>query len=226
MKLKKIICASLLTMSFATPTFAHDNEGWDVLFDGSDLSHWRSYQKENVNDGWSIIDGALVLVKKGSGDLITKQEYDSFELSLEWKISAGGNSGFFFHVVERDDLSQTYLSGPEYQLLDNLGRDEPPLEQAGSLFVLYPPSDDYTKPVGSFNHSRLIVKGDYVEHWLNGHKVVSYTMGSDDFKAKVKASKFGKWPTFAAKRKGHIALQDHGDKVSFKNIKIKKLSAK
>ncbi|GHF13376.1 glycosyl hydrolase [Kordiimonas sediminis] len=188
-----------------------------------DASQWRRYQSTDISAGWEAKGETLRVIAKGAGDLISKETYRNFDLTFEWKISEGGNSGVFFHVQETPDLKQVYFSGPEYQLLDNVGRDEPPLEQAGALFALYAPTEDTTKPVGEFNTSRLIVQGDTVEHWLNGKLVVSYDMGSQDFKAKVAASKFSNWPAFAAKREGHIALQDHGDPVTFRNIRITRL---
>ncbi|WP_262690187.1 3-keto-disaccharide hydrolase [Kordiimonas aestuarii] len=189
-----------------------------------DASHWRNYQGEGISGGWQAEGDTLSVVSSPAGDLISKETYSSFDLTFEWKISEAGNSGIFFHVQESPDLPYVFYSGPEFQLLDNKGRDEPPLEQAGSLFALYAPSDDYTKPVGEFNTSRLVVEGSHVQHWLNGHKVVEYDMDSEAFKSKVAASKFGKWPAFAAKRSGHLALQDHGNPVTFRNIRIKHLT--
>ena len=185
-----------------------------------DASQWRSYQGTDISNGWRAEGDTLALLTSPAGDLVSKETYSSFDLTFEWKISSGGNSGVFFHVQEDADLPYVFYSGPEFQVLDNKGRDEPPLEQAGALYALYPPVADYTKPVGEFNEGRIIVAGSHVEHWLNGHKVADYDMDSSDFKAKVAASKFGKWPAFASKRAGHIALQDHGDQVTYRNIRI------
>ena len=189
-----------------------------------DASHWRNYQGEGISDGWKVDGDSLSVVKSPAGDLISKETYGNFELTFEWKISEGGNSGLLFHVQESPDLPYVFYSGPEFQLLDNKGRDEPPLEQAGSLFALYAPSADYTKPVGEFNTAKLVVDDGHVQHWLNGHKVVEYDMASADFKAKVAGSKFAKWPAFAASPQGHLALQDHGDPVTFRNMRIKRLA--
>jgi hypothetical protein len=125
-----------------------------------------------------------------------------------------------YHVIPVGD--ETYESGPEYQILDNAHGEAPP-QQAGSLFALYAPSMDMTKPVGQFNHGRIIVDHGRVQHWLNGMKVVEYDMNSADFKARVAGSKFKRWPQFATGKTGAIALQNHGDAVWFKNIKIKVL---
>lgn len=188
-----------------------------------DASQWRTYQGDGISEGWKAEGDTLSVVASPAGDLISKETYTNFELTFEWKISEGGNSGVFFHVQESADLPYVFYSGPEFQVLDNKGRDEPPLEQAGSLFALYAPEADYTKPVGEFNTSKLIVNGSHVEHWINGHRVVEYDMDSVEFKAKVADSKFGKWPAFAAKREGHLALQDHGNPVTFRNIRIMRL---
>jgi len=217
--MKKALIAGLIAFTSLTACAEEGGEGTLL-----DASHWRNYQGEGIADGWKVDGDTLSVVTSPAGDLISKETYSDFELTFEWKISAGGNSGIFFHVQESPDLPYVFYSGPEFQLLDNKGRDEPPLEQAGSLFALYAPSADYTKPVGEFNTSRLVVDGARVEHWLNGHKVVEYDMDSDDFKARVAASKFGKWPAFAAKREGHLALQDHGNPVTFRNIRIKRLA--
>jgi hypothetical protein len=126
-----------------------------------------------------------------------------------------------FHVIEQGD--ETYESGPEYQLLDN-ARGEKPLEQAGGLFALYAPSMDMTKPVGAWNSGRILVSHGHVQHWLNGMMVAEYDLASPDFKAKVAGSKFRQWPQFASASKGHIALQNHGNAVWFRNLKIKPLN--
>ena len=152
--------------------------------------------------------------------LVTQANYENFELTFDWKISAKGNSGVMYHVIGVGD--ETYESGPEYQILDN-ARGEPPLERAGSLFALYAPSMDMTKPVGQFNHARLVVDHGKVQHWLNGMKVAEYDVDSADFKARVAASKFKRWPQFATGKTGAVALQNHGDAVWFKNIKIREL---
>jgi hypothetical protein len=211
--------AGLLATAAATSVIAGDAGKATPL--GADA--WRGYQQKGLPEGWAAEGDVLTLVKSPAGDLVSKEVYANFDLSFEWKISAGGNSGVFFHVQEAPELKYVFLSGPEYQLLDNGGRSEPPLEQAGGLFALYAPTGDHTKPVGSFNLSRIRVEGESVRHWMNGHLVAAYDMASADFKAKVAGSKFGKWPAFAAKRMGHIALQDHGDAVTFRNIRIERL---
>lgn len=201
-----------------TLTPAEKAAGWKLLFDGKSTAGWHGYKKKTAD--WKVVDGALAPDPKASGDLLTDGTYGSFELSFEWKISPKGNSGVMYHVIETPE--QSYHSGPEYQVLDN-SRGEPPLQRAGGLYDLYAPSEDVTKPVGEFNEGRIVVKGSHVEHWLNGKKVAEYDLASADFKAKVAGSKFKAWPTFAASPSGHIALQNHGDDVWFRSLKVRAL---
>jgi len=202
-----------------TLTAAERKAGWTLLFDGRSTAGWRGF-KGAPDPGWAVKDGVLSPQSKASKDLVSKGEYENFELDFDWKISPQGNSGVMYHVLDQGD--ETYWSGPEYQLLDNAHGEKPP-QQAGSLFALYPPSQDVTKPVGQFNHSRLVVDHGHVQHWMNGVKVTEYDLASDDFKAKVAASKFKAWPIFATGKTGHIALQNHGDWVGFQNIRIRVL---
>ena len=221
--------AVIATGAFAAEkTMASDNTltpaeragGWKLLFDGKDTAGWRGFKAPAPDKGWKVRDGVLSPDPKTSKDLITKGAYENFELTFDWKIAPKGNSGVMFHVIEVGD--ETYESGPEYQILDN-AHGEPPLQRAASLFALYAPSTDATKPVGVFNHGRIVVDHGHVQHWLNGVKVVEYDIASADFKARVAASKFKQWPQFATGKTGAIALQNHGDDVWFKNIKIKVL---
>jgi hypothetical protein len=194
------------------------SEGWVLLFDGKTTQGWRSYKKTDAGQQWQVIDGVLTLTAGGGGDLVTDKDYANFELAFDWRISQMGNSGVIYHVSE-DGGDHPYLTGPEYQLLDN-AHGEPPLEQAGGLFGLVAPNKDVTKPVGQFNHSVLKVDHNHVEHWLNGVKVAEYTLGSEDLQKRIAGTKFAKWPDFAKHDTGLIALQDHGDGVAFRNIKI------
>ena len=201
-------------------TAAEKAGGFTLLFDGKTTAGWRGFKTPAPDAGWKVKDGALTPDAKKSADLVTKGNYENFELDFDWKISPKGNSGVIYHVIPVGD--ETYESGPEYQILDN-ARGERPQQQAASLFALYPPSKDMTRPVGAFNHSRLIVDHGRVQHWLNGMMVTEYDLGSADFKARVAASKFRQWPQYATGKSGAIALQCHGDDVAFKNLKIKVL---
>ena len=195
-----------------------------MLFDGKDASQsWRGYKKDSLPAGWVVKDGALVR-EKGGGDIITKDQFDSFEFSVDWNISEGGNSGVMFKVKETD--GPPYVTGPEAQIQDNVkGRDP---QKAGWMYALYPASVDATNPAGQWNTFVLKCQktpaGTYkCEHLMNGTKYVEYEMGSEDWNQKVAQSKFAKMAGFGKAAEGHICLQDHGDLVSFRNLKIRKL---
>lgn len=206
-------------------TDAEKAEGWKLLFDGKSTAGWRGFKNKVVPAGWKAIEGCLVRVGSG-GDIITDEEFDDFELKLEWRISPGGNSGIFFRVGEADDLRYVWETAPEMQVLDNSehadGRS--PLTSAGSNYALHAPTKDVTRPVGLFNEVRLVVRGGHVEHWLNGEKIVEYELGSPEWKKLVEGSKFRSMPRYGSLTKGHIALQDHGDRVWYRNIKIRPLT--
>ena len=196
--------------------------GWRLLFDGQTAAGWRGYKKDHFPDGWIVKDGCLVRVGPG-GDIATRDEFDNFELSLEWRIAAAGNSGIFYRVNER--FGWPWESGPEMQVLDNAehadGRN--PKTSAGSNYALHAPVRDATHPIGFFNKVRIVADGSHVEYWLNGVKVVEYELWSDEWKKLVADSKFKKWPNYGLVKKGRIVLQDHGDEVWYRNIKIRPL---
>lgn len=214
-----LLCVALLQISCNAPMRTADTQLTDDA-----ATHWRGYRQSELPAGWQVVDGALTRVGAG-GDIITREQYDNFELTLEWKISPGGNSGIFFHVVEDSTLGAVYLTGPEMQVLDNAGHADGknPLTSAGSNFALHAPSRDVTRPVGEWNEVRLLVNGAHVEHWLNGVQVLSYELWSDEWKQRVQASKFRDMPRYGLARSGHIALQDHGDWVAFRNIRIRRI---
>jgi hypothetical protein len=204
-----------------TLTAAEKAGGWKLLFDGATLNGWREFKKTTVGPGWQVRDGVLTLVDPDKADdIISADKFADFDLTFDWKIARNGNSGVYYHVIEAGQYG--YESGPEYQLLDN-AHGEPPLQRAAGLFGLYAPSTDVTKPVGEFNHSRLVVDHGHVQHWLNGVKVAEYDIGSPDFKERVAHSKFRFWPLFATANSGYISLQDHHGVVAFRDIKIRSL---
>jgi len=198
--------------------------GWKLLFDGKTTTGWRGYKKDYFPDqGWKAIDGCLVRVGPGGGDICTVEQFDNFELKLEWRICAGGNSGIFYRVDEQ--YGWPWESGPEMQVLDNAehadGRN--PKTSAGSNYALHAPLRDVTEPVGFFNKVRIAADGPHIEYWLNGVKIVEYELESPEWEKLVAESKFKNMPHHGRVRKGHIVLQDHGDKVWYRNVKIRRL---
>ena len=203
-------------------TAEEEKAGWKLLFDGKSLTGWQGFKTPTPGAGWKAVDGVLTRQGQG-GDILSVEEFGDFELSLEWKVATGGNSGIFFHVIKDGD--EAWWSGPEVQVLDNTThRDgKNPLTSAGSNYAVHAPTKDVTKPIGEWNTMRLVVKGAHVEHWLNGVKIVEYELWSPDWEARVKASKFGKIPMYGRAKRGFIALQDHGDPVWYRNIKVRPL---
>ena len=194
--------------------------GWRPLFDGRTTTGWRGYQRDAMPDGWQAVDGTLARVGSG-GDIITVEQFEHFELRFDWKVEEGGNSGVFFGVSEEGDVA--WHSGPEFQLLHNAGHRDgaDPITAAGSNYAVHPPVADVTRPVGEWNESRLVVTRGRVEHWMNGMHLLSYDLGDADWRSRVNASKFAELPLYGRSAQGHIAIQDHGDPVWFRNILIR-----
>ncbi len=196
--------------------------GWQSLFDGRTLDAWRGYRNEDIS-AWHVA-GGIITKDTSTGDLVTRDVYGNFELELDWRISKGGNAGIFYRGTEEYD--HIYWSGPEYQLLDDAnapdGRNR--LTSAGSDYAVYPAPAGVVKPAGEWNTTRIIVNGNHVEHWLNGQKLLEYELGSPDWVARVKASKFNAWPDYGKARVGYIGVQgDHNGELSLRNIRIRRL---
>jgi hypothetical protein len=196
---------------------ARDGE-WKSLLAGDAARTWRGYRQKSLPDGWSVVDGALTRTGKG-GDIITRDQFADFELTLEYNVSPGANSGVFFRVTEDDPVM--WHEAPEMQVIDNARTDLKPEQTAGANYDLHAPVRDVTRPAGQWNQLRILVKGNHVEQWLNGTKVVEYELGSEEWKTRVKASKFKEYPRYGTARRGHIGLQDHGDRVAYRNISIR-----
>ncbi|WP_295671397.1 DUF1080 domain-containing protein [uncultured Mucilaginibacter sp.] len=195
------------------------------LFDGKTTTGWHSYLKTGPG-AWKVVDGALQLDPKApeQGDLVTDKEYENYELSLEWEIAEGGNSGIIFGVHEDASLDATYLSGIEMQVLDDQKAEDNKLatHRAGALYDMKAPAYP-AKPAGNWNKVTIKKLNGHLTFWLNGKKVIDTQIGSAEWLEMLNKSKFKTWKDFAAYPKGHIALQDHGAVVSFKDIKIKEL---
>lgn len=195
-------------------------DGWRLLFDGATTSGWRGFRQTQMPAGWQVVDEALTRVGPAT-DILTIDEFGDFEIILDWRIPPNGNTGVFYRVTEDDDVM--WHTAPEFQIIDNAYNKEPlkPVQLAGANYDVQPPSRDVTKPVGSWNQARLLVRGAHVEHWLNGVKVVEYDLWTDEWERRVRDSKFRAYPHYARARRGRIGLQDHGDRVAFRNIKIR-----
>jgi hypothetical protein len=193
------------------------------LFDGRTLNGWRVYRGSAQPRGWYVKDGAL-RKDQATEDIISTEQFGNFELELEWRVSSGGNAGIFYRVTE--EYEKPYWSGVEYQLLDDAnhpdGRNR--LTSAGAAYGLYPAPPGVVKAAGEWNRARIVARGERVEHWLNGRKLLEYDNGSAEWNAKVAASKFSEWPNFAKARRGYIAIQgDHQGELSLRNIRVREL---
>ena len=216
-------------------TKAETKAGWKLLFDGKSFNGWRGFHKEAAPDGWIIEDNCISRIAaqgelgQAGGDLITTDQFENFEFSLEWKLSKGGNSGIKYLVSETLPPKGRSAISFEMQVLDDDNHPDAKMgingnRKASALYDLMSPNDKKKlKPVGEFNQIRLVVKGNHIEHWLNGVKVVEFERGSEALKALIAQSKFNKTKEFGTFSKGHILLQEHGDKVWYRNIKIREL---
>ena len=197
--------------------------GWRPLFDGTNTDAWRGYKEAAFPAGWNIVDGTLT--KNGSvGDLLTKEKFGNFELAFDWKLAPGGNAGVFYRGTEEYD--HIYWGAPEYQLLDDARHPDGKsrLTSAGADYAVYPSPAGVVKPADEWNSSLIVAKGDTVQHWLNGQKLLEYVIGSPDWLAKVKASKFAAYPNYGLARTGYIGIQgDHDGSLSIRNVRIRVL---
>lgn len=207
---------------------APEKDKWQILFDGKTTKGWHTYGKSMVNDRWKIADGALYVdssIKEG-GDIVTNEAFDNFDLKLEWKISKNGNSGIIINIHEDAvKYKETYKTGPEIQVLDNDGHPDGKIlkHRAGDLYDLIKSSSEPVKEVGEWNDVEIISNKGKLQIFLNGTNVVTTTMWNDNWKQLIAGSKFKNMPDFGTFKKGKIALQDHGNTVWYRNIKIKKL---
>jgi hypothetical protein len=201
-------------------TAAEADAGWQLLFDGHSLEQWRSYKEETLNSGWGIENGCLTRLGMG-GDIISRQQFEDFELKLEWRISEAGNSGIFIRGDESD--KNIHQTGYEMQVLDNVGHsdNEVPSHRAGAYYDMIVPDHDTTQPVGYWNRVHIIARGPHVEFWLNDRLTARFEQFSPEWEALYQQSKFTDRPNYGRLLKGHIGFQDHWDKVWYRNIRIK-----
>jgi len=201
-------------------TQAESEAGWRLLFDGTSTAGWRGFKRQTMPDGWKAIDGELVR-ESGGGDIITADTFGDFELSLEWNVATGGNSGIFARATEAADAG--WMTTPEMQVLDNQTHPDGRRAEtsAGACYDLIPPTRDASLGANRWNQVRIIAKGTSFEYWLNGEKIVAFDTASDQFKKLVADSKFNGMSEFAKSPRGGIVLQDHGDRVRYRNIKIR-----
>lgn len=207
--------------------------GWKLLFDGKTMDGWRgAYMDSLPSRGWEVTDGALAVTESGGGeaafggDIVTIGEYSNFDLFVDFKLTEGANSGIKYFVIEAEPKTPGSAKGLEYQLLDDARHPDAKLgisgnRTCGSLYDLIPAVNKPPVPIGEWNHARILVDGKHVEHWLNGVKVVEFERGGPDFLAHKAESKFKDIPGFGEYPAGHILLQDHGNRVYFRNIKIR-----
>ena len=213
-------------------------QGWELLFNGKDLSEWRNFNGTVLSNGWGVVNGCIQASGSGaddSGYIVTKRKFSNFELCWDWKLTHGGNSGMIYHVVENPAFSVPYVTGPEYQLIDNKGWEEvnapAKLEEWQKLGVDYAMHlPDYSKmhvnPVGEWNSSKIVFDNGHVEHWLNGKKILEFEAWTDDWFKRKGSGKWSHAPEYGLSSEGVICLQDHGDPASFKNVKIRPLRHK
>ncbi len=206
-----------------TLTAAQKKDGWRLLFDGRTTAGFRGYKTDTVPAAWHVIEGVLTKTV-GTGDIVTKEVFQDFALQFDWKLATGGNSGVFYRANEEFD--HIYWTGPEFQLLDDANAPDGKnrLTSAGSAYGLYAAPAGIVKPADQWNTSQIVVKGNHVEHWMNGQKLLEYELLSLDWEAKVKASKFGVWPKYGRLPKGMIGFQgDHNGALSLRNIMIREI---
>ena len=237
-----IACAALsgALLAACTPapknnvlTEAEKAEGWKLLFDGKTLDGWRDYNGDSLTAPWIVEDGCIRAKGSGSdasGYIVTDTIYENFELVWDWKIAEGGNSGMLYHVVENPKFKVPYVTGPEYQLIDDFGFPEPleDWQKTAADYAMHVPDTSKTiiKPAGEWNTSKIVFDNGHVEHWLNGEKVVEFEAWTDDWFEKKNSGKWKDAPEYGLAHKGVICLQDHGSAAWFRNIKIKELPRK
>lgn len=216
-----------------TLTKQEKKDGWKLLFDGKTLKGWHNFKSDKIGEAWAVVDGVIHLNKtqkegfqvKGGGDIVTDGEFENYQLSVEWKIAACGNSGIIFNVIESPEYQYVWQTGPEMQVLDNTCHPDAKIDKhrAGNLYDLIASPTESVKPANEWNVAKIMSNKGNLELWLNGVLQVKTTMFTPEWEAMIKGSKFKDMPSFGKSKKGKISLQDHGDLVWFRNIKIKEI---
>jgi hypothetical protein len=219
---RRVVCwAAIAAFLMVSDAVAQAPGPWKSLVDGNSLAGWRGFKSDSVPAGWRAEDGML-RKDRPVADIMTREEFGDFELSLEWQISRGGNAGIFFRATR--EYSMVYWSAPEYQLLDdeNAPDGKNPLTQAASNYALHARTGGRVRPAGEWNETRIVARGAHVEHWLNGEKVLEYELWGDDWRQRVMPSKFNAYPNYGMAKRGHIAFQgDHAGSLAFRNVRIR-----
>ena len=229
-----LVCVQ--TSAIPVKTFPHPKKShpkkadWVKLFDGKTLNGWHGFNKKGEVKNWTIVDGALVCLGAAAGDtggdIVTDKAYTNFELEWEWKIDKGSNSGMLYHVIEDPKYHATYDTGPEYQIIDDEGWPDKLEEwqKTGCDYAMHLPNTlKKVEPIGKWNISKIVFNNGHVEHWINGSKIVSFEAWTDDWTKKKTEGKWKDYPDYGTAKTGLIALQDHGHKAYFRNVRIKEL---
>jgi len=221
-----LLCLSSSAVAQNALTNQEKKDGWELLFDGKSMEHWRNFKKDGLSPQWIIKDGAMVKTKDG-GNIVSKSKYENFDLKLEWKIALGGNSGIFILVNETKVDRKIYSRAPEIQILDNDGHKDNKLasHRSGSLYDIIAAPAKSQKPAGEWNTVRILFSNRHLQVWQNGVATVDVKLSSEAWNKALQASKFKNWKGFAETLTGHIGIQEHGADVSLRNVKIKKLPA-
>jgi hypothetical protein len=212
-----------------TNSLSTNDTGWIALFDGSTLNGWHTFGETSVSPKWSVDSGAIHFnpdTKGDDGDLVSNDSFENFDLKVDWKIAKGGNSGILFYVQDdKAKYEDTYKTGPEMQVLDDERNEDnkTPSHHAGSLYDMIQATPGAVKPAEEWNTAEVVSNNGKLDFYLNGVHVVNTTIFDDNWKQMIAKSKFKEWPAFGTFKDGHIALQDHGFNVWYKNVMIKKL---
>jgi hypothetical protein len=213
-----------------TLTAREQREGWKLLFDGKSLSQWRAYQqdttparakKDSIGPMWTIVNGVITKTRPGD-DIVTKEKFADFEFAFDWKVSPAGNAGVFYRADETQ--TKVYWSAPEFQIADDsLTRDSRvPITSAGAAYGFYAPPKGVARFGGNWNSSKIVARGNHIEHWMNGQKTIEYEIGSPDWLGKYEGSKFKPFPNWGRNKSGYLSIQgDHGGSLELRNLKIR-----